>query len=184
MAIQTDKFRIGPVAVYLYENAAFVNVGGTGPVEVEVKSTWENLVAEQLGTAPANAVCTGVEAKVTFAFREIILENFARACKAYVKTYHDLTKRRVEIGANVGQDLKSIAQKIKLVPLVGGVETTDLEQIVFADFAAPSANTIKIPFAAKGQREIAAEFILLPDPSKANRLLYLGDDTATTIAAL
>ncbi len=175
---------LGAAAPLTNTTAAYVNIGGTGPVELEVKSAWENALCEQLGTAPANSVCTGVEGKVTFAFREIILENFARACKAYVKTYHDTTRRRVELGANVGQDLRSIAQKIKLVPLVGGAETTDLEQIIVAEFAAPSANTIKIPFAAKGQREVAAEFTLLPDPAKANRLFFIGDDTATTVAAL
>jgi hypothetical protein len=180
-----SKLRLGPANIYLTENAVSTYVGGTAQIDITVKQTWADLMCDQLGTQAANKVLVGVEAYCEFVFREIDLKNFSRALAA-TKSYIDdvdASKRRVEVYPRVGIDLATLARTMVIKPLVGGVETTDKEQWITADKAAPDTETAKWAYAASGQRDIPARFYFMPDGANNNRLFYMGEPVITDSSA-
>jgi len=178
------KLVIGPANIYLTENAVQQFVGGIAGAQISIKQTWADLTADNLGVTAVNKILVGVEAWIEFSFREIDLINFSRAILGSKSYIDDVTptKRRVEVYPRVGQDLASIARKLELKPIVGGVETTDKEKWIVADKAAPDSETIQWAYQNAGQREIQARFWLMPDSANNNRLFYMGEPTITDTA--
>lgn len=171
------KLETGPCNVYLDD----VDVGALDDgVTVEVTSETTDLTASQFGTTPINKVITGVSVKVSFAMKEVSLDSFRAAISnsdAIVTDAVDPTKKKLQITPKAGTDLRSIASKLVLKPIIGGVETADANKFYTAPVAAPDAGTVSIAFGNTEQRKINATFICFPDPL-TNEVLILGDETA------
>jgi hypothetical protein len=182
ITVDNAKLELGSAVVYMKPQGApgWTNVGGTGSIDISIKQTWADLLAEQLGKTRANAVLVGVEVEIEVPFREISLDNFSSclSCVQLITDSTDPTKQRLEVRASIGTDLASNAVALKIVPIINGVETADLKKIFFADKAGLYTDQLKWSYNSQSQRELAAKFSLLPDTTKNNRFCYFGDDTA------
>lgn len=136
------------------------------------------VVVDELGTSVVDEIVTGKSATVKFRFREIRLENFKRAMAEATNIIVNVAKRRFESTTSAGLSLRSLAKELTIKPIIGNVETTDLEKIIVIPFASPSAETRNFVFAVSENRAIDAVFRAFPDPANRNRLWYAGDRTA------
>lgn len=136
------------------------------------------VTVDELGSSTVDEIVTGKNVKVKLRFREIRLENFKRAMAEATNIIVNVTKRRFESTTSAGLSLLSIAKELTIKPIIGNVETTDLEKIIVFPFAAPSAETRNLVFAVSENRAIDASFTAFPDPKIRNRIWYIGDRTA------
>lgn len=176
--VDNSYLELGSANVYVDEGAGDIFVGGTSGIDVEVKEEWADLETDQAGVG--NRVLVNQDFNVSFNLREIKLEQWRRVLASVkaIKDDADSAKRRLEFRKVSGIDQLSLAHKITIKPIIGGVETTNKEKIIVIPFAAPFADTVKWSYAAKTQREVPARFACLPDAANNNRCLYMGDETA------
>jgi len=164
------------------------NVGAIDEgLEVAVKTDTMKLTAAATGTAVVDEVVTGAEITIKVIFKEIKMESLKRACATSTTIVDDTTptKRRWEVGPRNGLSLRSISKRLTIVPLVGGAETTNLEDIIVAPYAVPGAGTLKLMFSNNVQRTIEADFVCLPGLTVGKGLccLFTGDETAIDVSA-
>ncbi len=182
--MDATKLEVGPANVYIWEGAtpAAVNVGYIDEdLEVSIASQTTDLTGAQAGTTPLNKVVTGVEVTIAFTFREMDLINWRRAIANAIAVADTgtPTDRRIDIAPRAGLSMRTLAKKLEIRPLIGGVETADDEKIIIAPLAAPSGDTVALSFGNTNQRGLRATFYCFPDPANGDRCLFIGDDTAT-----
>lgn len=186
MPLDSTKFRLGPSNIYLWETSAWVLIGYVDNGEITFSPQRVNLLGGQNGTSPIDIVITGMEGHVAFDCQQIELKNWQRALLGNTQKFQGVTtpaNHRLEFQTKAGNSLRAISTKVKVVPIVGGVETTNVEEIFVGEFAVPTTDTVSAAFSNTTQRTIHMEFGLLADDTKRNRLGYMGDDTADTSAA-
>lgn len=186
MPINDGALRLGPANIYLFENSADVNIGYVDSVEISVTPQVANLMGGQAGTTPVDKVITGVEGKVSFNIQQIELSGWRRALLGVAQAFQGVTtpaNKRLEIQSKAGQSLRALAKKMTIKPIYGGLETTNVEEIIVVPFASPDADTVNLILSASTQEMIKATYYMFPDSTKRNRILYFGDDTSDTSAA-
>lgn len=189
MPLNKGKFRLGACNLYIKEGVvpAFVLAGYVRNIKLTLSGHRSVLTGGQLGTTKADIVSTGAEAKIEGEFEEITLETWMRALRGNALLSIDdttPTKRRVDFIPNAGQSMLALAQAIKIVPLVGGIETVNLEEIPQMPLAVTTGSGISIQYDWQNQAVVKFEMEALPDETALDRLIYWGDSTAVDAGAL
>jgi hypothetical protein len=143
-------------------------------LQVVVGTESTPLTGAQTGNVAQNEVISGGSVLITVPFKEIKMENFRRAIPNS-RLYTDGTKQRVAFAVRVGQKMRDLAVKMEIRKVVGGVEATDVNDILVIPEASPVAGEVTIPFSPTDQREITATFRAWPDAKGA--WAYFGDNT-------
>ncbi len=171
----SDNLELGPCNIYLEEDGADVDVGYLGNVTVEFVSEGSGLTASQLGTTEIDNVLTGGNVQVAIEFKEITLANFARAFPHAVLTGDG---NRVDFINRVGLSLRSLAKKLTLKKIIGGVESALTKDILVIPEASPIPGSISLAYNASDQRVLAATFKAWPNDT-TKRWGYFGDELAS-----
>jgi hypothetical protein len=172
----------GPAIIYIDESGD-VDFGFTkGPLKLDVTAQVLNLMADQLGTTPANKIITGIEAKVTIPLAEYTLVNIKRSFANAVPLQDDVTSpRRTRRSSSARRKVASLAAKkitIKPIDPITAIETTNKDLWITIPLASPDETTIGLELGTESQRVINATFYCFPDTANSNRVLYFGDGTA------
>ncbi|MFB3816143.1 MAG: hypothetical protein ACE147_00650 [Candidatus Methylomirabilales bacterium] len=175
MPPSSDNLELGPCNVYLEESAVDVNVGYLGNVTLNLGSEAAPLTASQRGTSPVDKVLTGGSVQLTIEFKELTLQNFARAFPHAVLTGDN---GRVDFTNRVGLSLRSLAKKLTLKKIVGGVESALAKDILVIPEASPVEGELSVEFNAETQRVLAATFEAWPNDT-TGRWGYFGDELAS-----
>ena len=172
---ESDNLELGPCTVYIEEDGQDASVGIIGDVTVNMGAGASPLTGAHMGDVALNKVITGGHFRFTVQFKEITLENFARAFPNCVLTGDG---DRVDFMPRVGLSLRSIAKKMTIKQIVGGVETTDDAKILIIPEASPVEGEITLGYTATEQRVLAATFEAWPDDT-TSRWSYIGDELAS-----
>ena len=166
---------LGPANVYLEEDGSDVDLGYLGDVSVKFSTEASPLTASQTGTSPLDKVMTGGSAQVLVAFKELTLENFARAFPGATLTADG---HRVDFINKVGLSLRSLAKQLTVKRLVGGVESTLSKDWFIFPEASPVEGEITLAYSATDQQTLAVTFEAWPDDS-TGRWGFAGDELAS-----
>jgi hypothetical protein len=168
----SDNLELGPCNIYLEEDGLDVNVGYLGKVTLKLSSTASPLTASQKGTSPLDKVLTGGSVQVAIEFKEMTLENFARA---YPHAVLSAGKTRVDLTNRVGLSLRSLAKQLTLKKIVGGMESVLSKDILIIPEASPVEGDMSIEFDEATQRVLAATFDAWPNDT-TGRWCFWGDE--------
>lgn len=176
--LQPSLLEMGPANIYYGSGA--VHLGFCANVKLKLDRKFKEMTGGQYGDMPVDHRLQGINGMIYADLQQITLEMLQRALAGAVQTFvddTDPTKRRLEFQANVGSSLRAAAQKILVKPIDGGSETTNKERWVAADICVPTS-AIELPYTASDQQKISTEWFAYADPTKRNRAIYLGDDSA------
>ena len=189
MALNANAFRLGPANIYRFEGVApaaqaYVLMGYVQNVTVSVVSQRVALHGGQLGTSDADIVVTGAQCTVELSFEEITLDSWQRALEGNTQSWVDDAThlvRKLEIQANPGQSMRALARKMKIVPLVGANESTNLEETLTIPLSVTAGDSVKYVYSNNSQGIIAAKYVALPDSAIRNRFWYWGTDPIVNV---
>lgn len=158
--------------------SAFKNVGGiVDGVTVSTETTAFDLKVDQLGESPFDSVTSGKSARISFAFAEISLTNRRRSMLEANSIVGTGASQRLDISTSVGLSSRSVAKHLRVVPIIGNVETTDKNKILNFPLASPTGETQEETYGVSQQRSLRATFQAWPDLT-TGRLYYVGDPAA------
>ncbi len=169
------NLELGPCNIYLEENTVDQNVGYLGNVTVKLGSEASPVTGAQKGTSPLDKFLTGGSVQVTVEFKEMTLKNFSRAYPHAVLTTDG---NRVDFTNRVGLSLRSLAKKLTLKKIVGGVESALKKDHLIIPEASPVEGELSVTFTPTDQRVLAATFEAWPDDA-TGRWGYFGDELAS-----
>jgi len=176
MALDATKLEVGPANVYLDETGDQL-LGYMGDdLTVTMGTEAVALTGAQKGTSPLDKVVTGGSFKVSVPFKEISLQNFARAfpnCQLV-----GTSPQRVDFVNRVGLSLRSLAKKLTIKKIIGGVESTNKKDILIIPLASPVDAEVSVTYSPTEQRVINASFEAWPDDT-TGRWAYMGDELAS-----
>ncbi len=173
MTYDATKLEVGPANVYLEEGGQDVLLGFLGDdLTVTMATTSTELTGAQTGDVPQDEVVSGGKFQVTVPLKEISLENLARAFPNCTITGD---KSRVDFKPRVGLSLRSIAKKLTIKKLVGGVESALKKDWLIIPEASPVAGEVTFTYHPTTQRVINATFKAWPQGAD-NRWAYMGDE--------
>lgn len=172
MPLDATLLEVGPANVY-WDGVLLGYMGEELAVTVATEAT--PLTGAQTGTIPQDKVISGGSFRITVPFKEISLENFARAIPSAVLLTGATSGKRLEFRARVGQSLRALAKPMQIRKIVGGVESTATRDHLTIPLASPVDAEVTIPFHPTEQRVIVATFEAWPDPTQNNRWAYWGD---------
>ena len=175
MPPDSSNLELGPCNIYLEEQAVDQNVGYLGNVTLNLASEASPLTGAQKGTSPLDKILTGGSVRVTVEFKEMTLQNFARAYPHAVLT---ADAGRVDFTNRVGLSLRSLAKKLTLKKIVGGVESALVKDHLIIPEASPVEGELSVAFMPTDQRVLAATFEAWPD-DVTGRWGYFGDELAS-----
>lgn len=171
--VNSQYLELGPANVYIQEGGVDVNVGYLAEgLEYHASTTVAELTGAQAGASPLDKVVTGGRVWIVVPFKEITLENIARAFPNCTIT---VGKTRVDFLNRVGLSLRSLAKKLTIKKIVGGVESTNKADHFIIPEASPADTELNIPFSPTTQRVINATFEAWPDDA-TGRWSFLGDE--------
>ena len=175
MGVDASKLELGPANVYLEESGIDVHLGFLGDdLVVTMGTEAQVLTGAQTGTTPQDKVISGGSFKVSVPFKEITLENLARG---YPNCTITADKGRVDFKLRVGLSMRSLAKKLTLKKLVGGVESLLKKDWLVIPLASPVEGEVSLPFSPTAQRVITATFEAWPDENY--RWAYMGDELSS-----
>jgi len=176
MTLDARNLEVGPANVYLEESGVDVLLGYLGEdLTLEMASTASPLTGAQKGETPLDKVISGGSFKLTVPFKEITLENFSRAFPNSTLTGD---KARVDFLPRVGLSMRSLAKKLTLKKIIGGVESTQAKDHLVILEASPVDGSVSIVFSPTGQRVIKATFEGWPD-DETGRWAFMGDELSS-----
>ena len=176
MPLDATKLEVGPANVYLEEDGEDVLLGFLGDdLTVTMGTTSVELTGAQTGTVPQDEVVTGGSFQVTVPLKEITLENLARGFPNCVVVGN---AKRVDFLPRVGLSLRSIAKKMTIKKLLGGVESALSKDWIVIPKASPVAGEVAVSFNPTTQRVINATFKAWPEAG-TNRWAFAGDELAS-----
>jgi hypothetical protein len=173
--MDSGNLELGPCNIYLEEDAVDVNVGYVGNVTLALGSEASALTGAQKGTSPLDKIVTGGSVRLTIEFKEITLQNFARAYPHAVLTGD---AGRVDFTNRVGLSLRSLAKKLTLKKIVGGVESALKKDHLIVPEASPVEGEISVGFTPADQRLLSATFEAWPNDA-TGRWAFFGDELAS-----
>ncbi len=175
MPPDSGNLELGPCNIYLEEQALDQNVGYLGNVTLNLASEASPLTGAQKGTSPLDKILTGGSVRLTVEFKEMTLKNFARA---YPHAVLVGDSGRVDFTNRVGLSLRSLAKKLTLKKIVGGVESALVKDHLIIPEASPVEGELSVAFTPTDQRVLAATFEAWPD-DVTGRWGFLGDELAS-----
>lgn len=174
MPLNSALLEVGPANVY-YDGVLLGFMGEELAVTIATEAT--PLTGAQTGTIPQDKVVSGGSFRITVPFKEISLENFARAIPNAVLITGATSGQRLEFRSRVGQSLRALAKPLQIKKILGGVESTQTRDHLTIPLASPVDGEVTIPFHPTEQRVITATFEAWPDPNQNHRWAYWGDST-------
>ena len=175
MPPDSGNLELGPCNIYLEEQAVDQNVGYLGNVTLNLGSEASPLTGAQKGTSPLDKILTGGSVRLTVEFKEMTLQNFARA---YPHAGLTADAGRVDFTNRVGLSLRSLAKKLTLKKIVGGVESALVKDHLIIPEASPVEGELSVSFTPTDQRVLSATFEAWPDDT-TGRWGYFGDELAS-----
>ncbi len=176
MTLDATKLEVGPANVYLEESSVEVLLGYLGEdLSVAMATTASPLTGAQKGETPLDKVVSGGSFKVTVPFKEISLENFARAFPNSTLTGD---KARVDFLPRVGLSMRSLAKKMTIKKILGGVESALAKDHLVIPLASPVDAEVSFTYSPTAQRVIKATFEAWPD-DVTGRWAYMGDELSS-----
>lgn len=188
--LDATTLELGPANVYLSSvlsdslsppgtgDATMEHLGFMGDdMQIAVSAEAVPLTGAQTGTTPLSKVIVGGTFRVTLPFKEITLDNFARAFPNAVQ--FTTGGEKVEFRVRAGLNMRTNARKMIIKKVIGGVESTLTKDHFVIPFAAPVEAEVVIPFSPTEQRVIAATFEAWPDQNNNNRWAFVGDALAS-----
>lgn len=172
MPLDASLLEVGPANVY-YDNVLLGFMGDDLAVTIATEAT--PLTGAQTGSIPQDKVVSGGSFRVTVPFKEISLQNFARAIPNAILVTGATSGTRVDFVSQVGKSMRALAKKLEIRKFRGGSESTDPKDFLVIPFASPVDGEVTIPFHPTEQRVITATFEAWPDAS--GRWAFAGDET-------
>jgi hypothetical protein len=146
------------------DTAVAVDIGALGDdVQVAVGTEAGVLTAAQTGTIPQKKVVSGGRFQITIPFKQMSLANWQRAFPNSVLFDDGNGKQKLAFRSRVGLDLRSIAKKLEIRKVTGGVESTAPKDILIVYEASPVDGDVLVPYQPTEQRVITATFEAWPD---------------------
>lgn len=168
--VDRTKLQLGPANIYFDS----VHLGYlSDAVEIEITVTASELTGAQAGTAPLDKVVTGGSVMVKVPLKELSLSKMATGL-LNSGLVSGLSGTRLDFKNKVGLSARSLAKELRIISLVGGVETTDVSKIYVIPQASPADTAVKIPFSPTEQRMVEITFEAWPSDA-TGRWMYLGD---------
>lgn len=134
------------------------------------------LTAHLTGTLARDKVITGGAMQIVAPLKEITLDSFARAFGNAILIEGADGLRRLDFVARVGESLRqSRGTELTLKKVIGGVESTDPEDVLVVPEASPVDAEVSLAFNVTEQRVLSATFEAWPDAN--GRLAYWGTAT-------
>lgn len=151
-----------------------VFLGGLGEeTALNVSTEAAGLTAHLTGTLNRDKVITGGSMQLIAPLKEITLDNFARAFGNAILIEGGGGLRRLDFVARVGESLRqSRGARLTLKKVIGGVESTDPEDVLVIPEASPVDAEVSLAFNVTDQRVLSATFEAWPDAN--GRLAYWG----------
>lgn len=151
-------------------------LGGLGDqTAVNIASTASPLTAAQSGTQARDKVITGGSFQITAPLKEITLDNFALAFPNAILIEGTDGRRRLDFVVRVGESLrKSRGTMLVLKKIIGGVESSNPDDILTVPEASPVDAQVSLSFSPTDQRVLAAVWEAWPDGRGV--LAYFGDE--------
>lgn len=173
MGLDSTKLQMGPANVYFDD----VHLGYLGEdLSIEIASEVSPLTGAQAGTSPLDKVVTGGSVRITLPLKQITPELMATGILNAVLVTGAVSGTRVDITNRVGLSARSLAKRLEIRSILGGIETVDPAFIYVCPEASPADSTVTIPFSPTEQRVIEVTFEVWPNAS-TGRWMYLGDET-------
>jgi len=168
--VDRTKLQMGPANVYFDS----VHLGYlSDALEVEIATTASGLTGAQAGTADLDKIVTGGKVSVKVPLKELSLTKMATGL-LNSGLVSGISGSRLDFKNKVGLSARDQAKELRIVSLVGGVETTDTTKIYVIPYASPSDSAVKIPFSPTAQRIVEIMFDAWPSDA-TGRWMYLGD---------
>lgn len=131
---------------------------------VNISATASPLTAAQSGTQARDKVITGGSFQIAAPLKEITLENFALAFPNAILIEGTDGRRRLDFVVRVGESLrKSRGTTLVLKKIIGGVESSNPDDILTVPEASPVDAQVSLTFSPTEQRVLAAVFEAWPD---------------------
>ena len=171
-----ELLEVGPANVYVQEGEVNIGLGFMGDtLAVNMGTTASDLTGAQTGDVPQDSVVSGGHFRIVVPFKEISMENMNRA---FANCVLNASKQRVDFMPRLGLSLRSIAKRMTIKKLVGGVESLLPKDWFIIYLAAPATGDVNFPFHPTQQREILANFIAFPD-RVTGRWSFMGDELSS-----
>lgn len=168
---------LGPCQVLYGPPGSEVDLGVTmGGVRYVDEVRTANLMTDQFGDSPVDAVVTGREVRVECRFADIRqnLELWAKVLPGAQLTGTPPNQKLV-VKRNVGETDRSVAQKLILKRIIGDQPSPDKRDWVIFPIATPRASP-NLEFDATTQRALDVVFRVYPDLTTGTYYI-MGDET-------
>lgn len=178
--LDATLLEVGPANVYIDDGspAPGLLLGFMGDeLAVTMSTEVSILTGAQRGTVPLDKVVSGGFFRVTVPFKEISLENLQLGFPN--SELFILGGTRVDFKPKVGLSMLSLAKKMTIIKLIGGVESLLAEDTLVIPLASPSDTEVVFPYHPTEQRIILATFEAFPDPANNDRWAFMGDEAAS-----
>jgi hypothetical protein len=172
MPLNANNLEVGPANVY-FDDVLLGYMGDT--LALLISTEVVPLTGAQAGTSPINKVVSGGNVTVRVPFKEVTMQNFARAIPNAVLVTGATSGTRLDIKNRVGFLLRSLAKKLVIKKIIAGQETTDPAHIIVIPEATPAESEITFPFSPTEQRILEVTFQAWPDGT-TGRWAFMGDE--------
>jgi hypothetical protein len=174
------NLELGPANVFLRDpiSGDDLILGFMGEdMAITISTEAADLTGAQRGNVPLDKVVIGGFFRITIPFKEITLENFQRAIpNAEIFTTGGT---KVEFRPRVGLSLRSIATRMTIIKIIGGIQSTLTEDTFIIPLAAAADAEVSFPFSPTEQRVILANFEAFTDETLGGRWGFVGDEFAS-----
>jgi len=180
-----NNLELGPTENFFGTAGGELTLGFTsGGTTINVEDDRTDLVADQLGTSPADQAITGRGATVEMELAETTLENLLIVLPGarLVVDSGDPTKKKLVLRNPVGTQMvkDGFAKSLLIKKFVGGAASSDPQDFIRFFLAAPTG-ALSLPFNVADQRTYAVTFQCFPDTSNSDRALgVFGDESAAS----
>ena len=187
--ISSNIDSLGPCRIYWDVDSNGSNGLDLGPTQgaklmfKEVKAPTNN---DQYGSEPSNMITTGDSCMLEATFTQATLQRLAATTPGFSlerNTGGDIVS--FTFGSSIGNSDQEIGRQMKIVPLIGGAETTDTLRILHIWRASPLAE-IETTFDVSTQRVTKLTFNAYRDEGRLDalgRATYFGGGDISTITS-
>ena len=143
---------------------------------VNIAAAAAPITAHLTGTQPRDKVISGGSFQFAIPFKEMTLANFALAFPNAILIEGAGGLQRLDFAVRIGESLrKSRGTKLILRKVIGGVESTDPDDILTVPEASPVDAQVSLAYSPTEQRVLAAVFEAWPDTN--GRVAFWGTET-------
>jgi hypothetical protein len=132
-------------------------LGGTKGTTIAISDTKTDITWDQGGTDPQNRILTGRSVMVNLALAQATLVRI-RALLQGFEIYGTAGAEGFALSFSLGESDADVRKVLKAVKVIGGVDSTDPNDIMFFPLAAPMVEGAETAGDAETQRQFAGSF--------------------------